>query len=70
MIFFNWQTEKQNCFVPIRSLFSFSTSQTEKNSWKKLGKSSTGPKCFGPVQKQLFTTEFQISNHFHIQGEA
>ena len=32
--FFNWQTEKQNCFEPIRILLSFSTAQTEKNSWK------------------------------------
>jgi hypothetical protein len=25
--FFNWQTEKKNCFLPKRSLFSFSTAQ-------------------------------------------
>ena len=30
---FNWQTGK-NCFGPIRSLFSFSTAQTEQSSWK------------------------------------
>ena len=26
---------KKNCFGPKRSLFSFSTDQTEKNLWKK-----------------------------------
>ena len=31
--FFNWQTKK-NCFGQIRSLFSFSSTQTEKTSWK------------------------------------
>jgi len=36
--FFNWQTEnKKNCFGPIRSLFSFSTAQTEKFV-EKIGK--------------------------------
>ena len=29
---------EKKCFRPIISLFSFSTAQTEKNSWKKLGK--------------------------------
>ena len=36
--FFNWQTEKNTCFKPIKSLFSCSTAQTEKNSWKKFMK--------------------------------
>ena len=27
---FNWQTEKKNCFRPIRSFFSFPTAQNEK----------------------------------------
>ena len=30
-LFFNWQTEKKTCFGPMRNLFSFSTTQTEKN---------------------------------------
>ena len=34
--FFN--LEKKTCFGPIRSLFSFSTAQTEKLFWKKLVK--------------------------------
>ena len=38
--FFNWQTEKKSCFVPMRGLFSFSTAQTEKNPRKKLVKTS------------------------------
>jgi hypothetical protein len=29
---------KKNCFGPIRSLFSLSTAQTDKNGWKKLVK--------------------------------
>jgi hypothetical protein len=29
---------KNTCFEPIVRLFSFSTAQTEKNSWKKLVK--------------------------------
>jgi hypothetical protein len=29
---------KKNCFEPIKNLFASSTAQTEKNSWKKLGK--------------------------------
>ena len=29
---------KNTCFEPMRSLFSFSTAQTEKNSWKKFVK--------------------------------
>jgi hypothetical protein len=36
--FFNWQSEKKNCFAPIRSLLSFSTAQTEKPRFvKKIG---------------------------------
>ena len=31
---------KNACFEPMRSLCSFSTAQTEKNSWKKLVKLS------------------------------
>jgi hypothetical protein len=38
--FFNWQTEKKACFGPIRSLFSFSTTQTLKKLWKKSVKTS------------------------------
>ena len=35
---FRWsKTEKKKCFGPIKSLLSFSTAQTTKNSWKKLG---------------------------------
>jgi len=34
--FVNWQTEKKTYFGPIRSLFSFSTAQTEKLWWKKI----------------------------------
>ena len=29
---------KNTCFEPMRSLFSFPTAQTEKNSWKKFVK--------------------------------
>ena len=29
---------KETCFRPMKSLLSFSTAQTEKNSWKKSGK--------------------------------
>ena len=29
----HFKLKKENCFGPIRSLFSFSTAQTEKNSW-------------------------------------
>ena len=29
---------KRSCFEPLRSLFSFSTAQTEKNLWTKFGK--------------------------------
>jgi hypothetical protein len=29
---------KETFFGPVRILFSFSTAQTEKNSWTKLGK--------------------------------
>jgi hypothetical protein len=29
---------EKTCFGPIRNLFSFSTAQTEKNLWTKLGK--------------------------------
>ena len=29
---------RNTCFEPIRSLFSFLTAQTEKNSWKNWGK--------------------------------
>jgi phosphomannomutase len=36
-IFFNWQ---KSCLGLLRSLFSFSTRQTKKNSWKKLVKTS------------------------------
>ena len=35
--FLNWQ---KTCFGPIRSLFSFSTAQTEKNYWEKLVETS------------------------------
>ena len=39
--FFNWQIEKKkHCLGPIRSSFSFSTAQTEKNLWKKFVKTS------------------------------
>ena len=36
--FFNWQTEgeKKTVFGFIRNLFSLSTAQTERNSWKKI----------------------------------
>ena len=34
-LFFNWKTEKKNCFGPIRSLFSFSTAQSDKKKWRK-----------------------------------
>ena len=37
--FLNQPTEKK-CSVPIRNLLSFSTAQIEKNSWKKLVKTS------------------------------
>ena len=33
-LFFDWRTETKNCFGPIKSLFSLSTAQTEKN-WGK-----------------------------------
>jgi hypothetical protein len=36
--FFTGKLSKKNCFGPIRSLFTFSTAQTEKNLWKKLVK--------------------------------
>ena len=36
--FFNWQTEKKTCFGPIRNLFSFSSTQTEKNFVDRIGK--------------------------------
>ena len=36
---FHWsKTEKKTLLVQIKSLFSFSTEKTEKNSWKKIGK--------------------------------
>jgi hypothetical protein len=36
-LFFLWQTEKETCFGPIRSLFSFSAAQTEKKFVEKIG---------------------------------
>jgi hypothetical protein len=36
-----WMFNKNRAFLsfgPMKSLFSFSTAQTEKNLWKKLGK--------------------------------
>ena len=39
MIYFSiGKQRKRNWFGPITNLFSFSTAQTEKNPWKKLGK--------------------------------
>ena len=35
--FFNWQTEKKTCFEPIGSLFSFSTTESEKKFVKQIG---------------------------------
>ena len=50
MIFFcNWQTEKKNCFGPMRSLFSFSTAQTEKKLWRKLWKTRFVVWWFDPM---------------------
>jgi hypothetical protein len=38
---FLWsQLGKKTCFGPIKSLFSFSTDQAEKISWKKLGENN------------------------------
>ena len=37
----NWE---KICFGPIKSLLSFSTAQTEKNLWKKIGGNIIG--CF------------------------
>jgi hypothetical protein len=48
-LFFLWQTEKETCFGPIRSLFSFSAAQTEKNSCKKLGKTRFVVWWFDPM---------------------
>ena len=36
--FFNWQTEEKKLFWTNKSLFSFSTAQTEKYMWKKFVK--------------------------------
>ena len=36
-LFIGPKMRKKTCFGPIKSLFSFSTVQAEKNSWKKLG---------------------------------
>ena len=33
---------RKNCFGPIKSLLSFSTAKTEKNSWKKFGENKIG----------------------------
>ena len=48
--FYEFFSEKENklfigsklkiCFGPINSVLSFSTAQTEKNSWKKMGKTN------------------------------
>ena len=34
-LLFQLANRKRNCFVPIRSSFSFSAAQTQKSSWKK-----------------------------------
>jgi hypothetical protein len=39
------------CFGPSKSLFSFSTAKTEKNSWKKLGKTKLVVWCFDVTNK-------------------
>jgi len=36
--FFNWRTEKKKLFWTNKKFVFFSTAQTEKNSWTKLGK--------------------------------
>jgi hypothetical protein len=38
-------------FGPMKSLFSFSTSQTEKNSWKKIGENKIGVRWFDVTNK-------------------
>ena len=34
------QNQEKPCFGPIKSLFSFSTAEAEKNLWKKLGETN------------------------------
>ena len=41
-LFITEKMRKKKCFGPIKSLFSFSTAQIEKNPWKKLGKTKLG----------------------------
>ena len=43
MISFSTDKLRKNAFFgPIQSLFSFSTAQTEKNSWEKIGENKIG----------------------------
>ena len=49
---------KQHCFRPIWSLLSFLTTQSEKNSWKKLGKTSD-EFVIGPEKASTDSWRFQ-----------
>ena len=57
-LFSNWQTEIKTSFEAIRSLFSFSTAQTEKNLRGKLGKTRFGVQCFDPMSSLKYECSF------------
>ena len=52
---------KKNCFGSIRSLFSFSTAQTEKNSWKNWGKQNWWFDVTNKMNNIMFTLGYYRS---------
>ena len=58
--FFNYQTEKKNCFEPIRILFRFSTAQTEKDSWKKFRETNWWNHLMNPTLNFIFVGKDEI----------
>ena len=72
--FYLVQKWEKNCFGPIKSLVSFSTAQTEKNSWQKLGETrfvvwwfDVTNKIYIFCQFLLFWSELKIHQEFRLE---
>ena len=53
---------RKTCLGPIKSLLSFSTAQTEKNSWEKLGKTRLVVWWFYAKNKIKIWLQFTVNN--------